>query len=120
MELECLAALWTMDEAPVAAVHQHLADQGRPLAYTTVLTVLDRLRRKQVVTRERHGRAFIYRPLVSREQMRARALERLVRNYFASRAELEAWLRDGHTPPSPPQAQPAEAPAELTEPLFID
>lgn len=109
-----------MDQAPVAAVHQYLAAQGRPLAYTTVLTVLDRLRRKQVVTRERQGRAFIYRPLVSREEMRARALDRLVRNYFTSRAELEAWLRNGHTSPSPPPAQPAEAPKELAEPLFID
>lgn len=101
-----------------AAVHQHLAGQGRPLAYTTVLTVLDRLRRKQVVTRERQGRAFLYRPLVSREEMRARALDRLVRNYFASRAELEAWLRNGHTPPPPPP--PAPSAPEIADPLFID
>src|SRR6185437_6438604 len=46
LELECLAALWALERAPVAEVHARLASRGRPLAYTTILTVLDRLRRK--------------------------------------------------------------------------
>ena len=42
--------------------------RDRPLAYTTVMTVLDNLRRKGFVTREKHGRAYRYRPTSTREQ----------------------------------------------------
>jgi predicted transcriptional regulator len=42
-------------------------DTGRELAVTTVLTVLDRLRRKGLVRRERSGRAHLYEAAVSRE-----------------------------------------------------
>jgi predicted transcriptional regulator len=41
--------------------------QGRDLAYTTVMTVLDRLTGKGMVERERNGRAWSYRPAASRE-----------------------------------------------------
>ncbi|MGH9414469.1 MAG: BlaI/MecI/CopY family transcriptional regulator [Terriglobales bacterium] len=119
LELDCLAALWALESAPVAAVHQRLAAHGRPLAYTTVLTVLDRLRRKQVVTRERGGRAYVYRALIGREEMRTRALERMVHNYFDSRADLDAWLRK--EPAASFAPQPAlSRPAPDTEPAFID
>lgn len=43
------------------------ADQGRDLAYTTVMTVLDRLGAKEMVQRERDGRAFRYSPASSRD-----------------------------------------------------
>ena len=92
LELECLAALWALERAPVAAVHARLAARGRPLAYTTILTVLERLLRKQVVARERRGRAYVYAALVTREQMRERALARLVDLYFDSRLELRRHL----------------------------
>ena len=41
---------------------------GEPLAYTTVMTILVRLWRKGRLERERDGRAFVYRPLLSREE----------------------------------------------------
>ena len=41
--------------------------QNRELAYTTVMTVLDRLAGKEMVERERAGRAWSYRPAASRE-----------------------------------------------------
>lgn len=50
-------------------VHERL--EARDLAYTTVMTVLDRLARKDVVVRERDGRAFRYAPRQSRASMTA-------------------------------------------------
>ena len=44
---------------------------GRDLAYTTLMTVLDRLARKDVVVRERDGRAFRYAPRLTRAAMTA-------------------------------------------------
>ena len=41
--------------------------RGRRIAYTTVMTILDRLCRKGLVTRDAHGRAFLYTAAASRE-----------------------------------------------------
>lgn len=61
-----MEALWSADEAMTARdVQDTLA--GRELATTTVLTVLGRLERKNLVSRERSGRAHRYRAVSSRE-----------------------------------------------------
>ncbi|MGH9466449.1 MAG: BlaI/MecI/CopY family transcriptional regulator [Terriglobales bacterium] len=124
LELDCLAQIWTAGEASVADVHRSLAGHGRQLAYTTVLTVLDRLRRKQVIERRRHGRAYLYRSLVNREQMRAHALARLVRNYFDSPDELQSYLRGGSVPTlaaaAAPPAPSLPDPQLEAEPAFLD
>jgi BlaI family transcriptional regulator, penicillinase repressor len=57
----------------VKDVHLGLA-RTRDIAYTTVLTVLDRLAKKGLVDRERDGRAWRYRPVASREELTARAM----------------------------------------------
>lgn len=63
--------LWDADgQVSVREVHEALGEQ-RDLAYTTVMTVLDRLAKKKVVTRVRDGRAWQYRPAGSREEMTA-------------------------------------------------
>lgn len=111
LELECLAALWVLGPAPVAAVHAELRDRGRPLAYTTVLTVLERLLRKQAVTRRKRGRAFIYSAALSREQMRTRALDRLIGNYFGTREELRQYL----TPRAPVAASAPEPDLQILD-----
>ena len=55
LELLCLRALWTLGEGNVKAVQQVVAD-SRPLAYTTIMTVLDRLVRKGMLARRKIGR----------------------------------------------------------------
>lgn len=92
LELECLRALWTLGEAKVKDVRAHL-EPARPLAYTTVMTMLDRLARKQAVTRRKVGRSFLYTPLLSREQVRVLAVKELVNTLFdGSPASLSAYL----------------------------
>jgi predicted transcriptional regulator len=61
-----METLWSA-QAPVTARDVQVALAGRELATTTVLTVLGRLERKGLVTREREGRAHRYRPVASRE-----------------------------------------------------
>lgn len=58
-------------------VHERLAT-GRPLGYTTVMTVLVRLWRKGLVEREKTGRAFSYRPAASREESIAERMEAIL------------------------------------------
>jgi predicted transcriptional regulator len=93
LELACLKALWSLQEGNVRSVQQVVA-LSRPLAYTTIMTVLDRLVRKGKLTRRKVGRAFVYSPEASRDAMRRAALRELVDGYFdGSEAELLAFLR---------------------------
>lgn len=71
LERAVMDVLWDSDGVmTVREVHERLG-QDRELAYTTVMTVLDRLAKKKVVTRERDGRAWSYSPVASREEMTA-------------------------------------------------
>ena len=54
----------------VREVHEALSED-RDLAYTTVMTVLDRLARKELVGQQREGRAFLYRARASRAELTA-------------------------------------------------
>lgn len=101
LELQCLAALWAMGEANVQFVRAHLAAH-KQLAYTTVMTMLDRLARKQMVSRRKVGRSFVYTPLISREQVRRLAVRELVESLFdGSEEALQAYLKGEPVPAAP-------------------
>jgi predicted transcriptional regulator len=62
---------------PGTATARQVSDRlgaTRPLAYTTVLTVLDRLERKRLVRRLREGRAHRYAPIATREAYAAKLM----------------------------------------------
>ena len=71
LEQSVMDRLWSWSQ-PVA-VREVVEDlrRDRMLAYTTVMTVMDNLHRKGVLTREKVGRAYVYRPAVTREQFTA-------------------------------------------------
>lgn len=92
LELLCLRALWSLEEANVKQVQKVVAE-SRPLAYTTIMTVLDRLVRKGKLSRRKAGRAFVYRPQESREEMRRVAVRELLEGFFdGSEQELLRFL----------------------------
>lgn len=73
LERAVMELLWDRGQPMlVREVAEALAERG--LAYTTVMTVLDRLARKDVVRRERVGRAWRYAPAASRDQYVARLM----------------------------------------------
>jgi predicted transcriptional regulator len=67
LAMEIMEVLWTDGECSVREVVRRLQ---RPIAYTTVMTTLDRLFKKNTVRRKMRNRAYIYSPSVSREQWR--------------------------------------------------
>ena len=104
LELECLKVLWTLGEGNVKDVRQALTG-SRNLAYTTVMTVLDRLARKGGVARRKVGRSFVYVPVLSRGVLRRLAVQDLVDRFFeGSEAALLELLRDGETSEPRPSA----------------
>ena len=71
LEREVMTKLWDAGEPlTVRQVHE-LLNTERELAYTTVMTVLDRLAKKGVVRQERADRAYRYSAVQTREQMTA-------------------------------------------------
>jgi predicted transcriptional regulator len=80
LELRVLEALWRRGEATVRDLH----DDFPSAAYTTLMTTMDRLHRKGALERRKDGRAFLYRPAHSREQLEsdivARAITPLLRS----------------------------------------
>jgi predicted transcriptional regulator len=78
--------LWPMGEGTVREIRDRLAER-RPRAYTTIMTIMDRLARKGVVQRRRAGRAYIYTPNLSMEDARAQALSQIIENFFGGSSE---------------------------------
>ncbi|MFG1628842.1 BlaI/MecI/CopY family transcriptional regulator [Kribbella sp. NPDC049227] len=71
LERLVMERLWAAPAAlTVREVHEQLADT-RELAYTTVMTVLDRLAKKKLTERERDGKAWRYRAASPREELAA-------------------------------------------------
>jgi predicted transcriptional regulator len=88
----CLNALWDIGEGNVEDVRKVVA-QSRPLAYTTVLTLLDRLARRGAVARRKEGRGFRYMPTVERDKMRRMALRQFLHYHFeGSPSKLRIFL----------------------------
>src|SRR3954469_7901856 len=84
LELEIMQVLWESGPANVQTVQQHL---NRPLAYTTVQTMLNILHRKGKVKRALRERAYFYRPSVTQGQVVRQTVSDLVNRLFAGSAE---------------------------------
>jgi predicted transcriptional regulator len=93
LELLCLSALWSLGEGNVKAVRQ-IVSESRPLAYTTIMTVLDRLVRKGMLARRKVGRSFAYVPQATRDAARRAAVRELLDGYFdGSEEQLILFLQ---------------------------
>ncbi len=68
-ELEALVmdTVWQLGEATVHEVRNQLAQQGHSFAYTTILTEMQNLEKKGLLTSHREGKRNVYRPTRSRE-----------------------------------------------------
>ena len=101
IELEILAVLWDQPSAIGRAMHEALHVTGglrRPLAYTTVMTYLDRLVQKGYVHRQASGDGrgpAVYTAVVSREAVRDHPdlLARLVRVFRLTPAAFLHWYK---------------------------
>jgi predicted transcriptional regulator len=86
LQLQVMEEVWRLGEATVADVHEALAGQ-RKLAYTTVLTTMRALERRGMLTHEAVGKAYLYKPAVSREQYTNASVGRLVDDLFGGRKD---------------------------------
>lgn len=85
LELEIMNVLWETGPANVQTVQAHM--QGRDLAYTTVQTMLNILHRKGKVKRQLKDRAYVYRPVLSRQKAVTQAVGDMIDRFFGGSAD---------------------------------
>ena len=80
-----MSVLWEAGPANVQTVQGKL--KGRDLAYTTVQTMLNVLHRKGKVNRELRDRAYVYRPVLSRQRAVSQAVGEVLDRFFNGSAD---------------------------------
>jgi BlaI family transcriptional regulator, penicillinase repressor len=118
-EFELLEVIWSRGDSSVREVWE-LAGPRRGLAYTTVMTVLDKMRRKGVLSQRKKGKAHIYAPLLTREEALRAVVRHVAESYFGSSTTALARTA-ADTPELPePAAQPEPARSEHPSESRID
>jgi predicted transcriptional regulator len=84
LELQIMKVLWKAGPSTVQAVQEKLDE---PLAYTTVQTMLNILQRKGKVKRKLLGKAFEYRPVLSRDRALGDAVGDMLDRVFGGSVE---------------------------------
>ena len=84
-ELEIMHVVWELDGGTVRQVYEIL-NQQRPLAYTTVMTMMNILEEKGHLTRRKEGRAYRYQPVRPKSQVISGMVDDFVGRFFEGSA----------------------------------
>lgn len=82
LEFAILKILWSGGELPVRDVRSQLAEQGRELAHTTVVTTLNTMVKKKYLKRRLDGKAYLFRTRVAQEDLSRGMLSDVVDRVF--------------------------------------
>jgi predicted transcriptional regulator len=94
LEARVMDVLWSHDEPMTPRdVHTAISTTRRPLAYTTVMTILVRLWEKGMLDRKEHGRAFAYEPVAGRDEWTAARMHDLLEQAGDPGAALTHFVR---------------------------
>jgi BlaI family penicillinase repressor len=102
-ELELLRILWAQGPSTVRAVHERLQEaRGEPVAYTTVLKLLQVMHEKGSVLRDTTDRSHVYTPVQGEAAVTGRLVSDLVQRAFAGSAS-RLVMRALEDRPAPPE-----------------
>lgn len=82
LELLILKILWDRSPLPVREIRLELADRGRELAHTSVITTLGVMVRKRYLRRAKQGNAYLFTPAITREKVSEGMLSDIVNRVF--------------------------------------
>lgn len=85
-ELQIMKVVWELGTATVKEVCDTMS-QVKPVAYTTILTLMGILEEKGALCHTRSGRAFVYSPLLSRQQATRNQVRDVINRFFDGRPE---------------------------------
>jgi predicted transcriptional regulator len=80
LERDILAICWAQRDVNVRVACTQLKS---PVAYTTVMTTMDRLYKKGLLSRHKAGRAFVYNAVATREELEGAVATELVESLFS-------------------------------------
>ncbi|MEW8659814.1 MAG: BlaI/MecI/CopY family transcriptional regulator [Candidatus Thiodiazotropha endolucinida] len=86
LEIAVLEELWACGACDAKTVHRRIGER-RGIAPNTVQSTLERLYRKELLTREKVSHAYVYTPSVQREQLMERLIEEVVETFSAGHSE---------------------------------
>jgi predicted transcriptional regulator len=92
LEMAIMKVMWGTERPYVVREVRERLEYGRPLAYTTVMTVLNILCRKGVLQRAKHGRAWHYWPVERREDHDARVMAEVLRSGGDERLTMRRFI----------------------------
>jgi predicted transcriptional regulator len=95
LELEIMHVVWELERGTVRQVHEVLGAR-RQIAYTTVMTMMNILEEKEYLTRSKQGRAFVYEPVLPKEEVLSSMVDDFVSRVFEGSAKplVLGLLRD--------------------------
>ena len=99
-ELQIMKVVWDKGAATVKEVCDAMS-QRKVTAYTTILTLMGILEEKGALVHTRFGRAYVYKPLLSREQATRNQIHDVLTRFFDGNPEkmIESVLETGLTDP---------------------
>ncbi len=80
-ELEIMKVIWDRGSAKVGEVCEVISVK-KPTAYTTILTLMGILEEKGALSHVRNGRAYVYKPLLSRQQATRNQIQDVIQRFF--------------------------------------
>jgi len=99
LELDIMKAVWNRSPITVRSVQEAIRP-SRHLAYTTVMTIMDRLYHKGFLKRKLDARTHYYEPAIDYTAARDEAIETLIKGFFGSKEDLQDFL-NGEQVPTP-------------------
>ena len=87
LELQFLKILWEKSPRPVREIRNLLAQSGRDIAHTSVITTLNTMVKKRLLTRKREGKAYLFAPRITREQVSQSVLGDVINRVFDGSAK---------------------------------
>ena len=82
LELEFLKILWDASPQLVREIREELAKRGRDIAHTSVITTLNTMVEKKYLKRKKQGKAFLFSPRLSQDQVSQKMLGTVVDRVF--------------------------------------
>ena len=113
LELLCLKALWSIQEGNVKDV-QRIVAASRPLAYTTVMTIMHRLYLKGFLLRNLRSKTHFYEPAIAFADVRDAAVGGIIDHFFEGSREQFLHFLESETESS----EEVNSPASLDETLL--
>jgi len=100
LELQILGVLWEVGPSSVRDVLERMPD-GKARAYTTILSCLQVMEKKGLVTHRREGQGYLYRAAVQKQRVLGSVVRDLLQNVFGGRpsAALQYFIAEGDCTP---------------------